>query len=248
MRPCIALDRVSKLYGKRKAVSDVTFSVMEGQITAFLGPNGAGKSTTMKMLATLLKPTSGKITVDGYSMKEQREQIKRCIGVVFQEDVLDSELTLYQNLYYRGSLYYESRAQTITQLKAVADMLSLKDILQKRYGNCSGGQKRICQIARALMSKPRLLLLDEPTTGLDPIARQLVWEVLVKLNQEAELTIFYTTHYMDEIAYADHICIMNQGHILACGSKKDILKEYERKGCKTIKDIYMYLLREDYHL
>lgn len=248
MRPCIALDQISKLYGKRKAVSDVTFSVMEGHISAFLGPNGAGKSTTMKMLATLLKPTSGNIMVDEYSMKEQREQIKRCIGVVFQEDVLDNELTVYQNLYYRGGLYYESRSKTLTQLKEVADMLSLKDILQKRYGDCSGGQKRICQIARALMSKPRLLLLDEPTTGLDPIARQLVWEALVKLNQQVNMTIFYTTHYMDEIIYADHICIMNQGHVLACGSKKNILKEYESKGCRTMNDIYMYLLSEDYHL
>ena len=248
MKPCITLNHVTKQYGKRNTVSEVTFSVMEGYISAFLGPNGAGKSTTMKMLATLLKPTSGNIMVDEYSIKEQREQIKRCIGVVFQEDVLDSELTVYQNLYYRGSLYYESRAQTLTHLQEVADMLSLKNILHKRYGNCSGGQKRICQIGRALMSKPKLLLLDEPTTGLDPIARQLVWEVLIKLNQDANMTIFYTTHYMDEIIYADHICIMNQGHILACGSKMNILKAYESKGCKTIKDIYMYLLSEDYHL
>jgi len=248
MRPCVEVNRVSKMYGKRKVVSDVSFSVMEGQISAFLGPNGAGKSTTMKMLATLLKPTSGNITVNGYSLKEQREQIKRCIGVVFQEDVLDDALTVFQNLYYRGSLYYESRERTLTQLKEVVEILSLNGILQKRYGNCSGGQKRICQIGRTLMSKPKVLLLDEPTTGLDPIARQLLWEVLVKLNKEAKMTIFYTTHYMDEIIYADHICIMNQGQVLACESKKEMLKGYERKGCSTIKDVYMYLLSEGYRI
>lgn len=248
MKPSISFERVSKQYGKRKAVCEVNFTIMEGQISVFLGPNGAGKSTTMKMLATLLRPTSGKITVEGYSMQKQREEIKRCIGVVFQEDVLDSELTVYQNLYYRGSLYYESRQETLKQLYRVVDLLSLNAILSKRYKDCSGGQKRICQIGRTLMSKPRLLLLDEPTTGLDPIARQIVWETLVKLNKEAKMTILYTTHYMDETIYADHICMMKQGHVLACGSKRNILKEYERNGCKTIKDIYMYLLREDYQL
>ena len=248
MKPCICLERVSKQYGRRKAVCEISFSVMEGQISAFLGPNGAGKSTTMKMLATLLKPTSGKILVEGYSMESQREQIKRCIGVVFQEDVLDNELTVYQNLYYRGSLYYENRQQTLMQLNDVVESLSLKDILHKRYGTCYGGQKRICQIGRTLMSKPKLLLLDEPTTGLDPIARQAVWDVLVKLNQESRMTIFYTTHYMDEAEYADHICIMKKGRVLAWGSKRGILKEYERMGCKNIRDIYMHVLRENYQL
>ncbi len=248
MKPCISLERVSKQYGKRKAVTDVTFSVMEGQISAFLGPNGAGKSTTMKMLVTLLRPTNGRITVAGYSMKKQRDQIKRCIGVVFQEDVLDYDLTIYQNLYYRGSLYYENKQQTLTHLQEVTELLSLKGILHKRYGDCSGGQKRIGQIGRALMSEPKLLLLDEPTIGLDPIARQKVWDVLVMLNQKRNMTIFYTTHYMDETMYADYICMMKQGSVLACGNKQNILKEQERIGCKTVTDIYKHLLREDYQL
>ena len=248
MKSCIDVDNVSKQFGKVKAVSRLSFSVMKGQISAFLGPNGAGKSTTMNMLSTLLTPTSGSIVIEGFAMDQQQEQIKRLLGVVFQEDVLDHELTVYENLYYRGSLYYQKKQQVLTRMDEVVSLLSLETLVDKKYGTCSGGQKRICQIARALMSKPKLLLLDEPTIGLDPIARKLVWEVLIKLNQLLHITIFFSTHYMEETIHADHICMINQGHILVCGKKDWILKEYQRQGIITLQDIYIDLLGEDLKL
>lgn len=245
MKPCICLERVSRQYGKTKAVSEISFAVLQGQISAFLGPNGAGKSTTMNMLSTLLYPTSGRIMVEGYSMEMQKEKIKRLIGVVFQEDVLDGELSVYENLYYRGSLYYDTKPPVVNRIKEVAELLSMEDLLSRKYGTCSGGQKRICQIARALMARPALLLLDEPTIGLDPIARNLVWGALLKLNHKLTMTIFFSTHYMEETVYADHICMINEGRILVCGKKDRVLQEYAKAGHKTIQDIYMEVLRED---
>lgn len=245
MASCIEVDNVSKRYGKVTGVSKLSFTVLQGQISAFLGPNGAGKSTTMNLLSTLLAPTSGNITIEGYCMKSQQEQIKRLIGVVFQEDVLDQELTVYENLYYRGSLYYEQKQQVLECMEEVVSLLSLDKLLHKRYGTCSGGQKRICQIARALMSRPKLLLLDEPTIGLDPIARKVVWEMLTKLNHVLNMTIFFSTHYMEETVHADHICMINQGHILVCGKKEWLLKEYQRRGTISLQDIYIDLLSED---
>ncbi|WP_066714224.1 ABC transporter ATP-binding protein [Clostridium sp. Marseille-P299] len=248
LKACIEVDNVSKQFGKAKAVSEISFTVLQGQISAFLGPNGAGKSTTMNMLSTLLIPTSGKISIEGYSMEEQQEQIKWLIGVVFQEDVLDSELTVYENLYYRGSLYYERKQQVLKRIEEVISLLSLEKLVHKKYGTCSGGQKRICQIARALMSKPKLLLLDEPTIGLDPIARKQVWEALMKLNRLLKMTIFFSTHYIEETMNADHICMINQGRILVCGKKDWVLKEYQSQGSLTIQDIYIDLLSEDLRL
>lgn len=248
LKACIEVDNVSKQFGKAKAVSEISFTVLQGEISAFLGPNGAGKSTTMNMLSTLLIPTSGKILIEGYSMEKQQDQIKWLIGVVFQEDVLDSELTVYENLYYRGSLYYERKQQVLKRIEEVISLLSLEKLVHKKYGTCSGGQKRICQIARALMSKPKLLLLDEPTIGLDPIARKQVWEALMKLNRLLKMTIFFSTHYIEETMNADHICMISQGRILVCGKKDWVLKEYRSQGSLTIQDIYIDLLSEDLRL
>lgn len=248
MKSCIEVDNVSKQYGKAKAVSEISFTVLQGQISAFLGPNGAGKSTTMNMLSTLLPPTSGKILIEGYSMEKQQDQIKRLIGVVFQEDVLDNKFSVYENLYYRGSLYYERKQQVQKRIDEVVSLLSLEKLIHKRYETCSGGQKRICQIGRALMSKPKLLLLDEPTIGLDPIARKQVWDALRKLNSLLNMTIFFSTHYIEETMNADHICMISQGHILVCGKKDWVLKEYRSRGSLTIQDIYIDLLSEDLRL
>ena len=145
-------------------------------------------------------------------------------------------------------MYYEKKQQVLTRMDEVVSLLSLETLVDKKYGTCSGGQKRICQIARALMSKPKLLLLDEPTIGLDPIARKFVWEALIKLNQLLHITIFFSTHYMEETIHADHICMINQGHILVCGKKDWILKEYQRQGIITLQDIYIDLLGEDLKL
>lgn len=245
MKPCIFLDNVSKQYGKTKAVSEISMSISQGQISAFLGPNGAGKSTTMNMISTLLSPTSGRIVVEGYSMEKQKDKIKRVIGVVFQEDTLDGALTVYENLYFRGSLYYEKRKQVISRIKEVASILEINELLDKKYATCSGGQKRICQIGRALMAKPKLLLLDEPTIGLDPIARSLVWNALLTLNKRLKMTIFFSTHYMEEAINADHVCIIKQGHVLVCGKKDQVLKSHGKTGPKTIQEVYIELLREN---
>lgn len=245
MKPSISFNHVSKQYGKVKAVSDLSFSIWPGQVAAFLGPNGAGKSTTMNLLSALLSPTSGKIKIEGHSMDKEREQMKWLIGVVFQEDILDNYLTVYQNLYYRGSLYYPTRKQVSNRIEEIAEMLAINGLLAKRYGSCSGGQKRICQISRALIPKPKLLLLDEPTIGLDPIAREFVWNALFTLNQKYGMTIFFSTHYMEEIAHADYLCMIKQGHMLLCGTKDEILRKYAGRGRNNMQEIYMELLRED---
>ncbi len=243
MDNCIVVKALKKNYGKKTVVDSIDFSVGRGQICAFLGPNGAGKSTTMKMLATLLKKTSGKIVVEGLDMDFYPEEIKRNLGIVFQEDVLDASLTVEENLYYRGGLYIKSKKELNLKIKHVISLLELDKIRDKKYETCSGGQKRIVQIGRALLTAPKLLLLDEPTIGLDPLARTLVWQVLKKLNHDLHITIFYTTHYMEETDYANHICILNEGKILLCQNRDQLLqKPWKDKKRFTIQEIYLDLL------
>lgn len=214
MRECIRVVNLSKHYHKHEVVKQINFSVEQGKSFAFLGPNGAGKSTTLNMICTLLKPSSGKIFIDGMDMDCDRERIKRKIGIVFQEDVLDDNLTIEQNLYFRGGLYIKNRKTLMEQIVKVAILLRMEPMMEQLYKECSGGQKRLVQVARALIGAPKLLILDEPTTGLDPVAREHVWSVLMKLKEELGITIFFTTHYMEEVTYADHVCVIDKGEIL----------------------------------
>lgn len=245
MKEGIQVRNVTKTYGRKKVVNSISFSVMKSHICAFLGPNGAGKSTTMNMLATLLAPTSGEILLEGFHMDTEREGIKRAIGVVFQEDVLDQELTVYENLYYRGGLYCDNTLQLKKRMEDVVELLSLSTLLDKKYSTCSGGQRRLVQISRALMSKPKVLLLDEPTIGLDPLAREEVWSGLKNINHKLGMTIFYTTHYMEEIAYADDICIIKDGRILLCSEKYKVIQSHKEEGRIGIQEIYRKVLKED---
>ncbi|ABX42430.1 ABC transporter ATP-binding protein [Lachnoclostridium phytofermentans] len=243
MDNCIAVQDLIKQFHKNTVVDSINFTVGKGQICAFLGPNGAGKSTTMKMLATLLNKTNGKIMIEGLDMDIQSGEIKRKLGVVFQEDVLDGSLTVEENLYYRGGLYIKSNKELYHKIDQVVTLLELQKLRNKKYETCSGGQKRIVQIGRALLTNPKLLLLDEPTIGLDPLARTLVWKVLRKLNREQQITIFFTTHYMEETDYANHICIIHEGKILLCQNRDRLLRNPWRDNKRfTIHEIYLDLL------
>lgn len=214
----VSVNNLEKKYKNERVLKSISFDVEKGQIFAFLGPNGAGKSTTMNILSTLLEKTSGNVSVSNFDLDKNRRKIKSEIGVVFQNDVLDSELTVYDNLVFRGSLYYTKKKDIEESIIGVIKTLSLQNILYKKYGKCSGGQKRLVQIARALLSNPSLLILDEPTTGLDPTARKLVWNTLISLRDNLNITIFYTTHYLEEVLYADRYCILNNGKIINSGN------------------------------
>lgn len=214
----VSVKNLEKSYKKELVLKSISFDVGKGQIFAFLGPNGAGKSTTMNILSTLLDKSAGKVSISGFDMDKNRRRIKSEIGVVFQNDILDSELTVYDNLVFRCGLYHSKREDIEKNVLNVIKTLSLQNILFKKYGECSGGQRRLVQIARALLSKPSLLILDEPTTGLDPAARKLVWQTLVFLRDSLNITIFYTTHYLEEALYADRYCILNNGKIVNGGN------------------------------
>lgn len=241
MTDCIRVEKLRKNYHNTEVVRSIDFWVGKGQLFAFLGPNGAGKSTTMNMLATLLQKSSGKIFIDGLDLDRNRRAVKEKIGMVFQEDVLDRELTVEQNLKYRGGLYYKNKRDLNQGIERVVKQLSMEEILSKKYGACSGGQKRMAQIGRALLAEPRLLILDEPTTGLDPIARQQVWQALLRLRQEWGMTIFYATHYMEEAAFADRICVLNDGNILLCDSLRSVRGTVAQQP--ELEQLYFHLLK-----
>lgn len=235
MEHSIEVKGLKKVYGNKEIVKSVNFHVPKYRICAFLGPNGAGKSTTMSILSTLLDKSAGTVKLETFNLDKDKQKIKQTIGVVFQEDVLDRELTVYENLYFRGGLYSESEFELKNQIERISNGLFLHEILHKQYSQCSGGQRRIVQIARALLASPSLLILDEPTIGLDPLAREQVWDVLQRLNREEKMTIFFTTHYMEEVKYAQHVCMIKEGEILLCESTDHI------KG--TIEEVYMKLLK-----
>ena len=245
MKQCIQVVNLSKAYRHRKpVVKSISFDVAQAQIFAFLGPNGAGKSTTMGILSTLLDKTDGSVRIDGLSLDGHKREIKQKIGVVFQSDVLDEALTVRQNLVYRGGLYYKNPETLRRRIEDVSRELSIQELMDKKYAQCSGGQRRIVQIARALLPGPKLLILDEPTTGLDPVARRTVWQTLLTLRQEKNMTIFYTTHYMEEALYADRYCILSAGRILQCDSIGALQKAGEGSPGTVLNRVYCNLLSQ----
>ena len=199
MEQVIRVRGLKKYFGKIKAVDDISFSVEKGELFGFLAVHGAGKSTTINMLCTLFRPTDGEIVIGGNILGREDEAIRRRIGVVYQNNCLDERLTVRENLTIRGSLYERDIRQLKEKIKQICEFLRLDETLNRRFGMLSGGQKRKCEIARALLHTPEVLFLDEPTTGLDPATRKTVWESLDKLRQEG-MTIFLTTHYMEEAA------------------------------------------------
>ena len=226
MENAIEVNKLSKSYGGLKVISDISFTVREGELFAFLGPNGAGKSTTVDCLSTLTRFDSGKIKLAGFDMKTQGQAIKQKIGIVFQEGLLDRKLTVAENLTLRAGFYYQSKAEIKEAVGRAIEYTEIKDLLKRPYGKLSGGQRRRVDIARALINTPKILFLDEPTTGLDPQTRQHIWETIRRLQKEQGMTIFLTTHYMAEAAAADYVIILDQGKIVAEGNPIDLKKRY----------------------
>jgi ABC-2 type transport system ATP-binding protein len=220
--PVIQVTDLVKRYGELEAVRGINFEVEPGETFGFLGPNGAGKSTTIKILCTLTDPTSGSARVAGYDVKTQRDTVRRNIGLVFQDTTLDTYLTGEQNLRFHADLYGVPRSQVDTRMKMVLDMVSLWDRRQSVVGTYSGGMKRRLEIARGLLHAPRVLFLDEPTVGLDPQTRTSIWEYINDLKQREDITIFLTTHYMDEAEHCDRIGIIDHGQIVAIDTPENL--------------------------
>lgn len=228
MKEIIKVEHLQKRFQDVKAVDDVSFHVEQGEMFGFLGVNGAGKSTTINMLCTLLAPTGGKAEVAGYLLGKEDEEIRRHIGVVSQGNVLDKLLTVKENLICRGSLYEKNKIKLQKQLNDVCEILSLSDVIRRPYGKLSGGQRRRCEIAAALMHTPDVLFLDEPTTGLDPATRKSVWQTVYRLQKEIKMTVFLTTHYMEEAAWANHIAIIDKGRIVQYGTPFSLKEQFAK--------------------
>ncbi len=226
MNHIIEIQNLCKSFGDIKAVDKLSFNVNEGELFAFLGQNGAGKSTTISVICGRLLKDNGNVVINGRNIDKDIESIKREIGVVFQNSVLDNPLTVYDNLCSRAALYGIYGKEWENRLKELSDLLELEPIMKRTLGKLSGGQKRRIDIARALIHKPKILILDEPTTGLDPQTRKTVWNVVRKLQQEHGMTVFLTTHYMEEAANADNVVIIDSGRIAAEGTPHQLKNRY----------------------
>lgn len=226
MRNMIEIEHLSKSFGDVKAVQDISFHVKEGELFAFLGVNGAGKSTTISIICGQLKKDAGEVTIDGNSLEQNPDQIKRDLGVVYQDCVLDKSLTVKDNLESRAALYGIKGRAFEERLKELAELLDFEDLLKRTVGKLSGGQRRRIDIARALLHRPKILILDEPTTGLDPQTRKLLWNVISDLQKRENMTVFLTTHYMEEAADADYVVILDSGRISAHGTPLQLKNTY----------------------
>lgn len=222
----IEIENLKKSFKEVKAVNDISFKVKEGELFAFLGVNGAGKSTTINIISGTLSKDEGKITVCGHDLDSNAAEIKGEIGIVFQSSVLDKKMSVYDNLKSRANMYGIFGEDFKKRLAEMCELLDLKDILKRPVNKLSGGQKRRIDIARALFHNPKLLILDEPTTGLDPKTRITVWNVIDRLRKEQNLTVFLTTHYMEEAANADYVVIIDSGKIAAEGTPHDLKNIY----------------------
>lgn len=226
MNNIIEINHLNKSFGEVQAVQDLSFRVKEGELFAFLGVNGAGKSTTINIMCGQLSKDKGSVVIDGMNLDESLDMIKSELGVVFQNSVLDSALSVYDNLESRAALYGIMGEDFKTRLAELAELLDFKDLLKRAVGKLSGGQRRRIDIARALFHRPRILILDEPTTGLDPQTRQTLWNVISDLRKNENMTVFLTTHYMEEAAEADYVVILDNGKISAEGTPLELKNKY----------------------
>ena len=215
MRNIIEIEHLSKSFGEVKAVQDLSFRVKEGELFAFLGVNGAGKSTTISIMCGQQSKDSGTVVIDGTPLHEDVDRIKRELGVVFQNSLLDKPLSVRENLESRGALYGITGDAFEKRIAELAKLLDFEHLIKRTVGKLSGGERRRIDIARALLHKPKILILDEPTTGLDPQTRKTLWKVISDLRREQNMTVFLTTHYMEEAADADYVVILDSGKIAA---------------------------------
>ncbi len=222
----IEVKNLHKSYGKVQAVRGIDFYVEKGKLFAFLGPNGAGKSTTIDIICTLMKQDMGEVLIDGHRLGEEDDAIRSAIGVVFQDGLLDQLLTVEENLKVRGSFYGLKGKELKDTVKSVAETTNISEIMKRPYGKLSGGQRRRCDIARALLNKPKILFLDEPTTGLDPQTRKNIWETIISMQKSTGMTVFLTTHYMEEAAEADYVILIDNGEISAKGTPAELKERY----------------------
>lgn len=222
----IRIHNLSKSYGKLQAVKNISLNVYEGELFAFLGPNGAGKSTTINILSTLLEKDAGEIEINQHILGKDNDKIRNDIGIVFQKSFLDDLLTVKENLITRASFYGLEKSVITKRINTLSEQLSLHEFINRPYGKLSGGQRRRADIARALVNHPKILFLDEPTTGLDPQTRHSIWTYIEDLRIKHKMTIFLTTHYMEEAAKCDRVCIIDHGEILELKTPRELRVQY----------------------
>lgn len=226
MQNIIEINNLDKSFQDVHAVNDLSLRVKEGELFAFLGVNGAGKSTTISIMCGMLAKDGGKVFIDGKDVDKDMREITKELGVVFQNTVLDAKLSVKDNLTSRAALYGITGKEAKQRIAHLAELLEFKDILNSTFGKLSGGQKRRVDVARALLNNPKILILDEPTTGLDPEARKALWSVVTTLRKNQNMTVFLTTHYMEEAADADYVVILDSGKISAEGTPLELKNNY----------------------
>jgi len=235
----ISVKNLTKKFKQFVAVNDISFVVEAGEILAFLGPNGAGKTTTIKILTTVLKPTSGELLINGFNPVSEKDKVRKSFGIVFQDASVDEELTAYENMTLHGVLYglpKKTRAEKIEHLLRFVELWDRKKELVKNF---SGGMKRRLEIAKGLLHHPKILFLDEPTQGLDPQTRNHIWEYIKKMNTEEKMTVFFTTHYIEEAEkVADRVVVIDHGQILAVGTPAELKA---KTGKDNLEDAFIEL-------
>jgi ABC-2 type transport system ATP-binding protein len=239
MEPVISIKNVSKKFGDFVAVDNISLDVQQGEIFAFLGPNGAGKSTTIKMLTTLLKPSSGELKLAGHNVTKEQDATRRVFGIVFQDPSLDDELTALENMQLHAALYNVPKKDRSIRIEELMKLVELWDRRTSIVKTFSGGMKRRLEIARGLLHHPKVLFLDEPTLGLDAQTRNMLWNYIKELNKKEQMTIFFTTHYLGEAeSTAQRIAIIDHGKIVAMGTPDELKQQ---TGATNLEDAYLKL-------
>ncbi len=235
----IKVDNLIKKFGNFTAVDNISFDVKDGEILAFLGPNGAGKTTTIKMLTTVLPPSSGKIELNGYNPLTQKDKARHSFGIVFQDSSVDDELTAYENMMMHAVLYGIKKSEQKVKIEHLLGFVELWDRRNELVKNFSGGMKRRLEIAKGLLHHPKILFLDEPTQGLDPQTRNHIWEYIKKMNAEEKMTVFFTTHYIEEAEKAaDRVVVIDHGQIVAIGTPAELKT---KTGKDNLEDAFISL-------
>jgi len=242
MQKIIEVEGLQKSYGAVHAVRGIDFYVEAGSLFAFLGVNGAGKSTTIDMLSTMLAADAGRAAIGGHELGKEDAKIREIIGIVYQDSLLDKMLTVQENLAIRGSFYGLSKGVLKKAIARATEIVNITDILRRPYGKLSGGQRRRADIARALINTPKILFLDEPTTGLDPESREGLWHTLRQIQKNTGMTVFFTTHYMEEAASANYITMIHRGQIVARGTPSELKDEHSSDFLRVVpKDTNRFL-------